>query len=183
MPPAPPFSASPASRSSALRDSPFNKRLAQDDRGLAGLEGRRKPDRHPQLPPWGSPNQTQKNSWSFSSFGRSRGDSWRLLREAGPKTRECSLTLFGPKKSETRHFHNGSTISMTYVLPFRRQKRPIPSQRSPKRTYFFKSLWTFQDPAPDPHPLSHPPASGARRSHHRGGGKWRFSRESCYLSW
>ena len=38
---------------------------------------------------------------------------------------------------------------MTYVLPFRRQKRPIPSQRSPKRTYFFKSLWTFQDPAPD----------------------------------
>ena len=72
MPPAPPFSASPASRSSALRDSPFNKMLAQDDQGLAGLEGRRKPDRDPQLPPWGSKTQKKQDVTRFGGkFGNS----------------------------------------------------------------------------------------------------------------
>ena len=59
-PPASPFSASPATRGTlrpgVLRDSHLNKRLAQEDQGLAGLGGRRKPSHDPKLPPWGSPN-------------------------------------------------------------------------------------------------------------------------------
>ena len=63
-PPASPFSASPATRGTlrpgVLRDSHLNKRLAQDDRGLAGLGGRRKPSHDPKLRLGGA--QTTENS-------------------------------------------------------------------------------------------------------------------------